>query len=134
MVKIIEYKAGLYGVEVVKASEAYSSQMCHGCGEVWKTNRVHWSLYGCDCGWRTHVNENGAANLFRAAYKGSPVEHRQSSGEVATPVVVPIRLVGIRSTNRQPERFELSEMPPEFIRGRASSEVVCHPTPRAYAC
>jgi IS605 OrfB family transposase len=32
-VKMIEYKAGLYGIEVVKVSEAYSSQTCHGCGE-----------------------------------------------------------------------------------------------------
>jgi IS605 OrfB family transposase len=45
IVKLIEYKAGLYGIEVVKVSEAYSSQTCHGCAEVWKTNRVHRGLY-----------------------------------------------------------------------------------------
>jgi IS605 OrfB family transposase len=92
IVRMIEYKAGLYGIEVVKVSEAYSSQTCHGCGEVRKTNRVHRGFYWCDCGWRTHADVNGAANLFRAAYKVSPVAQRRSSGEVATPVVVPIRL------------------------------------------
>jgi putative transposase len=89
---MIGYKAGLYGIEVIKISEAYSSQTCHGCSEVRKTNRVHCGFYGCDCGWRTHADVNGAANLFRATYKGFPVAQRRSSGEVATPVVVPIRL------------------------------------------
>ena len=46
----------------------------------------------CDCGWRIHADVNGAANLFREAYKVSPVARRRSSGDVATPVVVPIRL------------------------------------------
>ena len=92
IIKMIEYKASLYGLEVVRINESYSSQTCHGCGEIRKKNRVSRGLYRCDCGWRTHADMNGAANLFLAAYKVSPVAERRSSGDVAIPVVVPIRL------------------------------------------
>jgi transposase len=81
IVRMIGYKAGLYGIEVVRVSEAYSSQTCHGCGEIRKTNRVHRGFYRCDCGWRTHAAVNGAANLFRAAYKVSPVAHSRAAME-----------------------------------------------------
>lgn len=92
IIKMIEYKAWLCGIEVIKVSESYSSQTCHGCGEIRKSNRVFRGLYRCNCGWRTQADVNGAANLFLAAYKVSPVAERRSSGDVATPVVVPIRL------------------------------------------
>jgi len=92
IIRMIEYKAGLYGIEVVKVSEVNSSRTCHGCGEVRKNNRVHRGWYRCECGWQVHADVNAAANLFRVAYKVSPVAERRSSGDVAAPVVVPIRL------------------------------------------
>jgi IS605 OrfB family transposase len=63
IVRMIEYKVSLYGIEVVKFSEAYSSQTCNG-GEVRKANRVLRGFYWCDCGWRAHADVNDAANLF----------------------------------------------------------------------
>lgn len=90
--RMIEYKASLYGIEVIKVRETLSSQTCHRCGVVRKSNRVCRGGYRCACGWRMHADVNGAANLFREAFKVSPVAVRRSSGDVATPVVVPIRL------------------------------------------
>ena len=44
-------KAGLYGIQVVEVSEAYTSRACHACGEARKSNRKHRGLYVCTCGW-----------------------------------------------------------------------------------
>jgi hypothetical protein len=55
---------------VVKVSEVYSSQKCHGRGEVRKTNRVHRGLYWCDCRWRTHADVNGAAKPVPSGIQG----------------------------------------------------------------
>lgn len=90
--RMIEYKASLYGIEVIKVSETYSSQTCHRCGVVQKSNRVSRGVYRCSCGWRVHADVNGAANVFLEVFQVSPVAERRSSGAVAAPVVVPIRL------------------------------------------
>ena len=91
IVDMITYKAGLYGIQVMEVGEAYTSQACHSCGEVRKSNRRHRGLYACACGWRVHADVNGVANIFQNAYKVSPLIER-SSGRVARPVVLPIRL------------------------------------------
>ena len=91
IVDMITYKAHLYGIQVVEVSEAYTSRACHACGEVRKSNRKHRGLYVCACGWHVHADVNGAANIFQNAYKVSPLIER-SSGRVARPVVLPIRL------------------------------------------
>ena len=88
---MITYKASLHGIRVIEVSESYTSQACHACGEVKKSNRKHRGLYACACGWRVHADANGAANIFRNAFKVSPLIER-SSGRVARPVVLPIRL------------------------------------------
>jgi IS605 OrfB family transposase len=86
---MIEYKAALYGIKVEQESEAYSSQTCHGCQKVKKSNRVSRGQYQCECGWSVQADVNAAANIFETAYKVSPL---RSSGYVANPVVLPIRL------------------------------------------
>ena len=91
IVDMITYKASLYHIRVVEVSEAYTSQACHACGEVKKSNRKHRGLYVCACGWHVHADVNGVANIFRNAFKVSPLIER-SSGRVARPVVLPIRL------------------------------------------
>jgi putative transposase len=91
IVGMITYKASLYGIRVIAVSETYTSQACHACGEVRKSNRKHRGLYACACGWRVHADANGVANIFRNAFKVSPLIKR-SSGRVARPVVLPIRL------------------------------------------
>lgn len=91
IIDMITYKASLYGMQVIEVSEAYTSQTCHECGEVKKTNRKHRGLYACGCGWRIHADVNGVANIFQNAFKVSPLTER-SSGCVAQPVVLPVRL------------------------------------------
>lgn len=91
IVTMLTYKASLYGMRVITVSEAYTSQTCHYCGEVKKSNRKHRGLYSCICGWHVHADVNGVANIFQNAFKVSPLIER-SSGCVAQPVVVPIRL------------------------------------------
>jgi len=91
IVSMIPYKAGLHGIRVTEVSESYTSQTCHACGEVKKSNRKHRGLYACACGWHVQADANGAANIFQNAFKVSPLMER-SSGRVARPVVLPIRL------------------------------------------
>jgi hypothetical protein len=117
---MIEYKAGLYGIEVVKVSEAYSSQTCHGCGEVRKTNRPSEFILV-----RLRMADtrrcNGAANLFPSGIQG--ISSSGSDGVVGMwrpPWSCPTDWVGIR---RHLERFEPSEMPPnEFGGGRPGKD------------
>lgn len=46
----IEYKAELYGIEVVIADRFYpSSKICHVCGHVKKDLKLSDRLYRCDC-------------------------------------------------------------------------------------
>jgi putative transposase len=35
----IEYKAQLRGIRIIKISQAYSSQTCHACGKIARSNR-----------------------------------------------------------------------------------------------
>lgn len=85
----IKYKATLKGIKVVEVSEAYTSQTCHQCGKVAKSNRKHRGYYECSCGWSTHADVNSAANIFERFTNVSPL--KRSSGAVAAPVVVPLR-------------------------------------------
>ncbi len=91
IVSMVTYKAGLHGIRVTEVSESYTSQTCHACGEVKKSGRKHRGLYACACGWQVQADANGAANIFQNAFKVSPLMER-SSGRVARPVVLPIRL------------------------------------------
>ena len=82
----IEYKARLHGIQVVKISEAYSSQTCHACGKIARSNRKTRGSYACSCGWHAHADINSSANLFQSAFNGSPL--KRSSGDVASPAVL----------------------------------------------
>jgi IS605 OrfB family transposase len=95
IIKMVEYKAGLYGIEVVKVSEVYSSQTCHGCGEVRKTN----GFILVRLQRRTYANVNGAANLFRAAHKYLQSRSDGVVGMWRPPWSCQSDWVGIRSTN-----------------------------------
>ena len=82
----IEYKARLRGIQIIKISEAYSSQTCHACGKIARSNRKTRGSYACSCGWHAHADINSSANLFQSAFHGSPLIRR--SGDVASPVVL----------------------------------------------
>ena len=83
---MIEYKAQRYGIQVVKVCEAYSSQTCHACGQVARSNRKTRGSYSCSCGWHAHADINSCANLFQTAFHVSPL--KRSSGDVASPAVL----------------------------------------------
>jgi IS605 OrfB family transposase len=87
--EMIIYKASMRGIEVVKVSEAHTSQQCHQCGKVSRANRRQRGEYACACGWQTHADVNAAANLYERYAHVSPL--KRSSGRVASPVVVPLR-------------------------------------------
>ena len=82
----IEYKARLHGIQVVKISEAYSSQTCHACGKIARSNRKTRGSYSCPCGWHAHADINFSANLFQSAFNGSTL--KRSSGDLASPAVL----------------------------------------------
>lgn len=57
----LENKLGRYGIELVKVSEAYSSQTCPNCSERHHpTNRN----YICECGYTQHRDIVGAINIL----------------------------------------------------------------------
>ena len=85
----IKYKAALQGIKVVEVSEAYTSQTCHQCGQVAKSNRKQRGYYACSCGWSAQADVNSAANIFERCTHVSPL--KRSSGAVAAPVVAPLR-------------------------------------------
>lgn len=88
LVDLIVYKAGLYGIKVVFGNEAYTSQKCHHCGIIKKSNRKKRGLYRCECGWQVQADINGSLNIFEKQFKVSPI---RSSGCVAQPVVVSVK-------------------------------------------
>ena len=88
---MIEYKARLHGIEVVRTDEAYTSQLCHACRKIARSNRKQRGWYRCECGWSTHADINAGANLFAREFNVSPL---RSSGAVAVPAVVPLQVNG----------------------------------------
>ena len=63
----IEYQARLRGIQVIQIGEAYSSQTCHACGKIARSNRKTRGSQACSCGWTTHADINAAANIFQSA-------------------------------------------------------------------
>ncbi|MHA2111821.1 MAG: RNA-guided endonuclease InsQ/TnpB family protein [Candidatus Hodarchaeales archaeon] len=64
LVYMLEYKAKLAGISVVRVSEAYTSQRCSYCGIIDKSNRSSRGLYLChSCGLRLNADHNAAINI-----------------------------------------------------------------------
>lgn len=71
----LENKLSRYGIELVKVSEAYSSQTCPHCGHRHKpTNRN----YTCQCGYIQHRDVVGAMNILNFNEKDVHVENYSS--------------------------------------------------------
>jgi transposase len=100
---MIIYKASLCGIEVVKVSEAHTSQRCPQCGKVSKANRRQRGEYACACGWKAHADVNAAANLYERFAHVSPL--KRSSGRVASTWSCRCDAAGIRSTNLDAPSF-----------------------------
>jgi IS605 OrfB family transposase len=102
LTRMINYKADAYGMKVVPVNEAYSSKTCHCDLKISQSNRKTRGLYSCACGWKTQADVNASLNLFERQFGFSPVfgkrnkeekvSPKRSSGVVATPVVLPLRL------------------------------------------
>lgn len=60
--QFIEYKARWEGLQVIKVSEAYTSQTCSNCGQIGtRTN----GLFKCSCGYQDNADRNGAINIAK---------------------------------------------------------------------
>ncbi len=71
LTNMIEYKAQLYGIKVVKISEAYTSKTCPVCGA---RNDVKGRNYKCsDCGFEYHRDGVGAINIWKRYLGNSQV-------------------------------------------------------------
>lgn len=86
LTNMIAYKAKRQGILTIQVEEAHSSQTCHACRKVAKSNRRTRGSYACHCGWQAHADVNASANLFQSAFQVSPL--KGSSGDVTSPAVV----------------------------------------------
>lgn len=58
----LEYKCWDQGIHVEYVDPRYTSQKCHACGKVEKSNRQK-SRYICSCGYSNHADINAALNI-----------------------------------------------------------------------
>lgn len=63
--QFITYKASWLGIPVIKINEAYTSQLCHDCGE--KGLRVGGRFSCKNCGHEYNADYNGAYNIMKRA-------------------------------------------------------------------
>ncbi|MCP4764614.1 MAG: IS200/IS605 family element transposase accessory protein TnpB, partial [archaeon] len=74
LIRKIEYKAELVGIEVKLETEEYTSQTCSNCGCESMNNRKHRGLYVCsDCGLVMNADINASRNIIK---KGFPESYR----------------------------------------------------------
>ena len=63
-VRMLEYKASRVGIQVLRRTEAYTSQRCSHCGVLSSINRHCRGLYQCrSCGIRLNADTNAACNI-----------------------------------------------------------------------
>ena len=67
----LENKLSRYGIELVKVSEAYSSQTCPHCGHRHKPTGRN---YECQCGYKQHRDVVGAMNILNFNEKDVQLE------------------------------------------------------------
>ncbi len=85
LVHMLEYKAKLVGISVVRVSEAYTSQQCSCCGIIDKRNRCSRGLYLCrSCGLRLNADHNAAINICNRLSVDNQVIPSDSSNVVCS--------------------------------------------------
>ena len=67
----LQNKLSRYGVEMIKVSEAYSSQTCPHCGN---KNKPSGRNYECQCGYKQHRDLVGAMNILNFNEKDVHIE------------------------------------------------------------
>jgi putative transposase len=65
LAQFITYKASWLGIPVIKVNEAYTSQLCHNCGE--RGLRVGGRFFCNNCGHEYNAHYNGAHNIMKRA-------------------------------------------------------------------
>ncbi len=74
LVQMLEYKAHLVGMTVVRVNEAYTSQRCSLCGYTAKSNRKSRGRFSCgSCGVKLNTDYNAACNILYRYRKTSQV-------------------------------------------------------------
>jgi transposase len=69
----VEYKAQLAGVPVALVDPKHTSQRCHVCGHVARSNRQSQALFSCkNCGYTTNADFNAALNIRYRARVSAP--------------------------------------------------------------
>ena len=80
LIYMLEYKAKLVGISVIRVSEAYTSQQCSNCGIIKKSNRKSRGLYiCCSCGLRLNADHNAAINICKRLPSDTQVVPKVSS-------------------------------------------------------
>ena len=103
----LEYKAEEYSIEIKLVSEAYTSQTCHVCGVIQKSNRKTRGNYICeDCGIEINADINGAFNILN---KVSPAPAYAGVGVGGNFPAPP------STDNSQGIGKELSQISPTFV-------------------
>ncbi len=70
----VEYKAQRDGVPVVLVDPKHTSQQCHVCGDVSRSNRRSQALFSCrQCGYHTNADFNAALNIRSRALVKAPI-------------------------------------------------------------
>jgi putative transposase len=88
IIEQLKWKGEEHGVEVIQVSERYTSQICSGCGQRRKSNRVERGLYVCDnCELTINADMNGAVNIMS---KVSPSAIAQGVGADFTSAPSPV--------------------------------------------
>ena len=80
LVHMLEYKAQMVGITVIRISEAYTSQQCSKCGIIDKRNRPSRGSYHCfSCGLHLNADHNAAINIRNRLPSDSQVVPKVSS-------------------------------------------------------
>jgi len=86
-IRLLEYKAEVYGILVDRVDEMNTSKRCSHCNQVREANRVERGLYACQsCETVMNADINGAVNIRSKITQSPPVED-MSNGWLAQPGV-----------------------------------------------
>ena len=90
LVRQIEYKSEMVGINVIRTSEEYTSQRCSSCGILKKSNRKYRGMYVCsECGSVLNADVNASQNILK---KGVPKSVRIGNrGCLNHPVVLKVK-------------------------------------------
>jgi putative transposase len=73
-IQMLEYKAKLVGISVIRVNEAYTSQKCSKCKYISKKNRKSRGWFCCQsCGMQVNADYNAALNILQRGCPDSQV-------------------------------------------------------------